>query len=168
MYSHRGWKSWRNAASCHLLSLLSPTHSRADIFLPIHCSIKQKEKGGGLIPEVFCLSYCPGSSSGVREMQVPQNLHFPKHKLQRKSPCQNRWSLLLSSHQLPLYLPSSLSISSSSAQHHRDLGEAGSENMQKWSNGTNAQDRDGEVWGYHSLLLGLELGKLSCVSVIAP
>lgn len=35
------------------------------LFLPIHCSIMEEGNGGGLIAEMFCLSYCPGSSSVV-------------------------------------------------------------------------------------------------------
>lgn len=35
------------------------------LFLPIHCSIMEQGNGGGLIEEMFCLSYCPGSSSRV-------------------------------------------------------------------------------------------------------
>lgn len=69
-------RAHKPTASRHLL--LFPSPSRAGIFLPIHSSI-MKEKGGGLIPEMFCLSYCPGSSSGVKETQVPQNSHFLKH-----------------------------------------------------------------------------------------
>lgn len=150
-------------ASCHLLSILCPSWSWAGVFLSIHHSITEKEKQAGLF-HFFFLSYCPGSSCRVKEMQVPQNSHFLKHKLQSKSLCWNSWSLLVFSHQLPLYLPTAVFQLSKVLQ--------GPKKSRKWeheeNNGTNAWDGDGEIPGYHFLLLELPLGKMSCFLAIAP
>lgn len=89
------------------------TCTRADIFLPIHHSIMQEKN-------LFQSQLLPRDQLWAERDASSPKLTFQNMNCKGKSLCRNSWSLLLASQQLPLYPPSSLSVSSSSAQHHRD------------------------------------------------
>lgn len=139
-----------------LPSLPPPIFSRAGICLPVDCSIMQEEY---LFQNCFVSTTAQGAALRWKRCK------FSKTHILQNINCKGKafagiahpsCSLLISCPSTS----SAISVSSSLVQLHRDLG---SENTQKWNNGTNAWDRDGKMQGYYSLLPGLELGKPSCL-----